>query len=370
LKFHTLLRSKSTFILSLFAIGICSCAGVLAQSGGLNIKVLHRTAESDNCVALMQTGISTIPAKIQDDISRAGISIVLTPTMVYDEPETSGETIFRNGGTTQNIGGLYEHAKSRVLVPERASIGNGVPSPMGPYTIKVMRHELGHAWDYSMGRISQKPAFIAAYEQDFSKLSNEQCRSLAYCITGVSTSDANVPTASGYQECFAEAFAALCTPRSEWRKSEKQQSDAFSHVASYLQTLNSDLGSTREVARPVRSSAAATRPSDLPGEDSSATSNVQFEQAVALFKQKQYAPALGFLNQAIQSNPGNGKAFLLRGTTHMWLRDYKSSALDYTEYIRIHPQVADGYSLRARAYGYMGLKAKQDLDEATARSLR
>jgi tetratricopeptide (TPR) repeat protein len=338
----------------------------------LNIKVLHHTSESDACVSLMKQGISTIPMRVQDDIAGAGITVVLTPTMVYDEPETSGQTIFRNGGTTQNIAGLYEPAKSRVLIPERASHGNGVPQPMGPYTIKVMRHELGHAWDFALGSVSQKAAFIAAYDQDFSKLSNEECRALAYCITGVATSDANVPTASGYRECFAEAFAALCTPRSEWQKAERRQSEGFSHVAAYLQTLNTDLGKTQEQTAPTPKVArpSAGRPADLPAENSSPASNSQFEQAVALFKQKQYSQALGYLDQAIKSNPGNGKAFMLRGTTHMWLRDYQASAQDYTDYIRVHPQDPDGYSLRARAYGYMGLKAKQDIDEATARTLR
>jgi hypothetical protein len=47
-----------------------------------------------------------------------------------------------------------------------------------------------------------------------------------------------------------------------------------------------------------------------------------------------------------------------------------TAAQDYTDYIRLHPQVADGYALRARAYGYMGLKTKQDIDTATANSLR
>jgi hypothetical protein len=326
---------------------------------------------------MMQTGISTIPAKVQQDIAAAGISIVLTPTMVYDEPETSGETIFRNGGTTQNIGGLFEQRKSRVLIPERASVRNGAPRSMGSYTIKVMRHELGHAWDSSMGWISDKGPFIEAYDQDFGKLSNEQCRALAYCITGVATSDANVPTTSGHHECFAEAFAQLTTPRSQWKKGEMQQSEGFPHVAAYLQSINAELGkmpevehATRSIASASASASAASRPTDLPGEDTSATSNVQYEQAVTFFKQKQYTQALGYLNQAIRANPGNGKAFLLRGTTNMWLRDYQTAAQDYTEYIRIHPQIADGYALRARAYGYMGLKAKQDIDTATANSLR
>jgi tetratricopeptide (TPR) repeat protein len=322
----------------------------------------------------METGISTIPIAIQRQISGAGISVVLTPTMVYDEPEKSGETIFRNGGTTQNIGGLYEASKSRVLIPERSSVGNGVPRPMGSYTIKVMRHELGHAWDYSLGRVSQQAQFIEAYDKDFAKLSNEQCRALAYCITGVSTSDANVPTASGHQECFAEAFAALTTPRSQWKKAEIRQSEGFANVAAYLQTLNSELGKTTETETAVkptaRSAGVASTPSDAAAEDSSATSNGQYEQAVVLFKQKQYTQALAYLNQAIKANPVNGKAFLLRGTTNMWLRDYRTAAQDYTDYIRIHPQVADGYALRARAYGYMGLKAKQDIDIATANSLR
>jgi tetratricopeptide (TPR) repeat protein len=378
LKIPSFAKSKSAFILCLSIVSTCCCcAGVLAQSSDeLKIKVLHHTDDSDKCVALMQTGISTIPPAIQRQISGAGISVVLTPTMVYDEPERSGETVFRNGGTTQNIGGLYQSSKSRVLIPERSSVGNGVPRPMGNYTIKVMRHELGHAWDFALGRPSQQAQFIEAYDKDFAKLSNEQCRALAYCITGVSTSDANVPTASGHQECFAEAFAALTTPRAQWKKSEIRQSEGFSNVAAYLQTLNSELGKVNEKEAAIRptasasASAARTGPADYAAEDSSPTSNSRYEQAVVQFKQKQYAQALAFLNEAIRTNPNNGKAFLLRGTTNMWLRDYRTAAQDYTDYIRIHPQVADGYALRARAYGYMGLKAKQDIDTATANSLR
>jgi Tetratricopeptide repeat len=378
LKITTIAKSKSIFILCVTIISAaCFCAGSLAQSGVLSIKILHHTDESDGCVAMMQTGISTIPVAIQQDISAAGISVVLTPTIVYDEPEASGQRFFRDGGTTQNLGGLFERGKSRVLIPERASVGNGAPSSMGSDAIRLMRHELGHAWDDAKGRLSEKGPFIAAYDLDFGKLTNEQCHALAYCITGVATSDANIPTTSGHQECFAEAFAQLTTPRSKWNKTDIQQSQGFPHVAAYLQTLNPELGNLPEVRHTTRStvnaatrSSGATRSGETSEENPAATSNIQYEQAVIYFKQKLYTQALDCLGHAIELNPDNGKAFLLRGTTNMWLRNYKTAVQDYTDYIRIHPRAVDGYVWRARAYGYMGMKVKQDTDMATANSLR
>ncbi len=59
-------------------------------------------------------------------------------------------------------------------MPERASWGNSAPRPQGNYVVKVIRHELGHAWDYSRGGISKSRSYLAAYDVDFGRFSGER----------------------------------------------------------------------------------------------------------------------------------------------------------------------------------------------------
>jgi predicted Zn-dependent protease len=93
-------------------------------------------------------------------------------------------------------------------------------------------------------------------------------------------------------------------------------------------------------------------------------SSRDFQTAQLLFQAKGYAKAAQYLDRVIQSDPHNDKALLLRGTTNMWLKNYRRAVHDYSAYLAINPRDAEGYGLRARAYAYLGMKSKQDADEA------
>jgi hypothetical protein len=90
----------------------------------------------------------------------------------------------------------------------------------------------------------------------------------------------------------------------QWNKTDIQQSQGVSTCCSLSPNAKSGSRQLPEVRHTTRStvnaatrSSVATRTSEMSG-DPSATSNVQYEQAVTYFKQKLYTQALDCLDQA------------------------------------------------------------------------
>lgn len=306
--------------------------------------------------------------------------------MSYDEPENSGKKLFRNGGTSDNVGGLFEAGKNRVAIPERASWRNSPPKPQGKGIVGICRHELGHAFDHALGGHSYSELYLVAYNEDFKRFTNEQCRGWAYYITGISSGDANVPTSSGRAECFASVFAALVTPPNELTKQSADLLQAFPNVVKNLQNLDGELGHVPEsssspvASRNASGNASGNSSGNASGnvsgnsfrrkaspDQSDADSHVQI--AKDLLIKKEFARAADQLNFAIKLNPNNAQAFLLRGNASFWMTKYKLAIQDYSAAIRLEPANKDAYLLRSRAYGWLGERLLQEHDEAKARQL-
>ncbi|HEY9714662.1 MAG TPA: hypothetical protein V6C72_14440 [Chroococcales cyanobacterium] len=343
----------------------------------LEIRVLSHTQYTDQALAYLRKGISTIPATVQSVIAAHGITVTLTPRLIFDEPESSGHKVFRQGGTTDNVGGMFEPNHSRVLIPECASWRNSPPRPQGSYITSVVRHELGHAFDHSLGNFSNTPAFKQAYNEDLQRLSNEQMRAFTYYITGTSSADANTPTDSGRHELFASIFGNLCTPVKEKKSKGTQLLDAFPHVARLLTSLDRAFESPPEYE--TSSSNSRERLSDRTGQarptvtvspEAVAESSRLLEQALEQLNNQHYAKAVWLSSQSLERNPAGQRAYLVRGNAYVWLKKYRAAVSDYTQYIKFHPADADAFELRSRAYGWLGQALLQQKDEAKARQLK
>lgn len=335
--------------------------------------MLQHTDATDDSLKYLREGISTIPLPIQKQIREAHIHVLLAPRYVDAEPEESGKQVFRGGGDTENIGGCFEPHRNRVLIPERASWRHGPPKPQGRYLIGVARHELGHAWDSSLHHISSSPEFIKEYDEDFSHLSNSQCQKFAYFITGVSKSDANVPTASGRGECWASMMGKLCSP-------EEKRTDgfleAFPHVRKFMERLEPKLlVAPQPVADERKSRTVSSKVEPATGQfiknniNSDPAIAVACTRAQALIQSAKYEEALYCLNKAINDFPGRSRLYFIRGNCYMWLHQYKDAIKNYNAYIDAFPSVVEAHRQRANAYGWLGQAGRQDWDNRRADQL-
>jgi tetratricopeptide (TPR) repeat protein len=359
-------------VAALTALYIVACSSTLHAAehnkSYIPIRALAHIDVTDTDMARVEEAVGTIPHQIQKQIAGAGIEIVLTPQITFDEPENSGKKFFRDGGTAENLGGVFESRKHRVAIPEKASWRNSPPRPQGKYIISVCRHEIGHAWDFSLEGHSRTQAYIDAYDEDFKKLTNEQCRKWAYYITGISTADANVPTASGRGECFASVFAALVTPQSELTPKANDLLQTFPHVARNLQGLDGELGHVLNAKLEKNSTQTTSHNESQPcSPQDKAESSTHVETAKQFLADKKFEKAVSQLNWATKLNPNNSEAFLLRGNAFSWMTKYRLAIRDYTTAIKLSPASKDAYEMRARAHGWLGEARLKNEDEARAK---
>jgi hypothetical protein len=345
--------------------------GALSQEGGLTIRCLSHTDKTDVNLERLRKGIATIPITVQREIANHGISVVLSPRMVFDEPENSGHTIFRNGGTLENIGGEFEPGKNRVIIPEEASWQNSPPRPQGNYVIRVVRHELGHAWDHALGQVTTSEPYKEAYDEDFKRLTNEQCRSFAYFITGVASGDANVPTASGRRELFAGLFDVLTTPVESRHNKDNLLLAAFPHTTAFMQNLDRALSTPpSSEPKPERapSRTSVERASSAVNEFAQSQSDKFVQAGLTFWQQQQPEASIQCFEDAIKLDATNTRALQLCGDAYASRKNFREAVKNYSAYLKLKPNDAKVYKSRANAYGWLGEKRLQDADNNMASS--
>ena len=66
--------------------------------------------------------------------------------------------------------------------------------------------------------------------------------------------------------------------------------------------------------------------------------------------QEKYAESIADFNRAIELVPGNGTAYLERGTTYMYANNYGSALSDFTRVIELLPNSSEPYYYRGLIY--------------------
>jgi tetratricopeptide (TPR) repeat protein len=92
-------------------------------------------------------------------------------------------------------------------------------------------------------------------------------------------------------------------------------------------------------------------------------------RAMASFRMEQYEAAITDYNQAISLRPDTPHYHWNLAYAYWGLDRYPECAQAYTEYIRLRPDEAAGYSERAEVYDAMNRKDLADKDRATAKRL-
>jgi len=172
---------------------------------------------------LVVSGLKSIDQDSMRVIKTAGITVRLGHQMssMYDK---QGQMNVDDDRTADEVRGMYQGLHGKVLMAQNTISKSGYKSPHEDAQ-SVMRHELGHAWDYAIGRhsgddfggkFSDQEEFREAVRADFA--SQEAMGINTKATNGYFHPDR--PGDAGYREMAAETFAAVngggCTNKDYW----------------------------------------------------------------------------------------------------------------------------------------------------------
>lgn len=171
----------------------------------VSIEIFRKTNDTDKVLRQVKDALARVPTSVQESLKRAGISVLIVPTILAARPELANEKPRGyHGGGYDNCAGLFYSQDKKVFVSERVSYRNS-PYQENWYLMATAMHELGHAYDHTAS-YSKAESFIKAYEDDGKYIGNEQRNKFEYFLQ---ENDA------GRSEMFAELFQAILSPDSD-----------------------------------------------------------------------------------------------------------------------------------------------------------
>ncbi|CAN0236835.1 unnamed protein product, partial [Phaeothamnion confervicola] len=148
------------------------------------VSVYARSPHTDGCYALVMEGMGYLPAAVKRHLIRSGVTLVLTPTL----QQLTGQV-----GASR-----YDTKRKRAIVCERSD-GHESDAENDPRLSITTLHELGHAYDWSLGRFALTAAFLGAYDKEAPAVPEQDRQILAHFLQ---------PGQHGPSECFASLFVA------------------------------------------------------------------------------------------------------------------------------------------------------------------
>jgi len=144
--------------------------------------------------------ISKMSAETRDVLATSQTEIVAANKLTDALPELKGQKPrgWPPGLTWDAVDGAYSPSRNMVVVAEETADSNGkwVKSKR---TEDVTRHEVGHAVDFGLGKLSNTAAFTKAYDEDEKNMPPKLAPTLKYFLQNGD---------GGKEEAFAEAIAA------------------------------------------------------------------------------------------------------------------------------------------------------------------
>lgn len=161
------------------------------------ITILRHNADTDRTVIQVCRALKLVPKQIVEDLKGAGITVLVTPTVLEAMPGSAMEKPrgYNHGGGYTNCGALFSHP--RIIIGERVSYLSGVAQP-NTSVASAMLHEMGHAYDHVQGNLSHKGKFKDCYQQDFAHITNTQRTKHSYYTQ---------EDGAGASELFAQLFS-------------------------------------------------------------------------------------------------------------------------------------------------------------------
>ncbi len=144
--------------------------------------------------------ISKMSAETRDVLATSQTEIVAANKLTDALPELKGQKPrgWPPGLTWDAVDGAYSPSRNMVVVAEETADSNGkwVKSKR---TEDVTRHEVGHAVDFGLGKLSNTAAFTKAYDEDEKNMPPKLAPTLKYFLQNGD---------GGKEEACAEAIAA------------------------------------------------------------------------------------------------------------------------------------------------------------------
>lgn len=169
-------------------------ADVPSATALIPIKVFRHTENSDFGKEMASTALTLLPDSVIRTLTKFGVSIVIAPTskeymieLAKNNPKASHQKIVE-------IQGFFDPWQKEAVLCE-----DGMkPTDSKEYLKHLVLHELGHAYDSSIGRVSSSVAFKLRFAQDV----EAQPAEIRKKLHGFRDSDL-----SGCSQLFAEIFA-------------------------------------------------------------------------------------------------------------------------------------------------------------------
>jgi tetratricopeptide (TPR) repeat protein len=165
------------------------------------LEVHRHTSDTDQIYNTVMASLAVIPKKIKEEIKGAGCKILICPTILEANPHLANTKAagYVHGGGYDNCPGMFYSGTKILYIAEKVS-WNSSPPQANWMAGSTTLHELGHAFDFVKGNLSEGGEFENLYKQDYGKTTNSQRTEWQYYCQENGGE-------RGRAECFAELFA-------------------------------------------------------------------------------------------------------------------------------------------------------------------
>jgi hypothetical protein len=132
--------------------------------------VVHRPGTSDEFKDAVNSALSLVRQRVRDEIALKGGTVTTSNMLVDVRPDLANQHPrgWPEGATWENVDGVCLDFKNAIVAETRLSLGSHPVSvrSSASRTKYVTLHELGHAWDGQVARLSRDADFLKAYQAD------------------------------------------------------------------------------------------------------------------------------------------------------------------------------------------------------------
>ncbi len=107
------------------------------------ISIYRHTENTDRIVEMIKAGLGSVPQHVKEVLADNGYQILIAPmTMDITSDQDSKPRGYNDGGSWDNVGGLFQPTNKRVIVGERVSWRSSPPE-LNKRAGMTIRHEIG-----------------------------------------------------------------------------------------------------------------------------------------------------------------------------------------------------------------------------------
>jgi len=187
-------------------IPVIRAGDLLASAEQVTLTVKGRPGK--DFVDSLREELKKYPDAVNAALRRSDVEVVVANTLTHARPELKGVRPrgWPPGTTWDNVDGCAVGNKAYIAKRYRDQFNKNKWTD-SERSVRVMHHEIGHAYDRAIGRASQSAEFLAAYDADVAAAKRPGARPIdSYFLQS---------GGAGAAETFAEQFANIILGRSD-----------------------------------------------------------------------------------------------------------------------------------------------------------